>query len=143
MTTSTNHKYTPEEVKQILKDYRWMLNTVKAMRESLKEADGAAIAQYGIEATMPKGKGCTGDVVFGEVVRRSRQWERIEAYEERIRFIQKNLYKVREPRQAEVLYWLLEGKSNKAISKHMGLSYSHTRRIIDEIPHSLLAKGED
>ena len=131
-------KYTAEEIEQILKDYRWMLNTVKTMREELKETDGAAIAQYGIESVMPKGKGDTGDVVYGEVVRRSKQWERIETYEERIRFVQENMHKVQEPRQAEVLYWLLEGKSNKAISNHMGLSYSHTRRIIAEIPELLM-----
>lgn len=139
MTTSTNHKYTLEEVKQILKDYRWMLNTVKAMRESLKEADGAAIAQYGIEAAMPKGKGCTGDVVFGEVVRRSRQWERIEAYEERIRFVQENLYKVQEARDVEILYWLLEGKSNRWIASHIEISHTHVARIIEEIVKALIS----
>ena len=46
-------KYTAEEIEQILKDYRWMLNTVKTMREELKETDGAAIAQYGIDSVMP------------------------------------------------------------------------------------------
>lgn len=127
---TTAEKYTACEIEKMLKDYRWMLNTVREMRSDLEETNGAGIAQYGIEAVMPKGKGETGDVVFSEVVRRSKQWERIEAYEERIRFIQSNLYKIEDYRENEVLHWLLEGKSNAWIANHMMLSHTHIKRLI-------------
>lgn len=136
MTTSTQ-RYTTKEIEGILKDYQWMLNTVKTMREELEETDGAAIAQYGIESVIPKGKGDTGDVVFSEVLRRNKQWERIEAYEERIRFVQDNLHRVTDLRESEVLYWLLEGKSNAWIANHMMLSHTHIKRMIRSIAEQM------
>lgn len=131
-------KYTAEDIEQILKDYRWMLNTVKTMRDELKETDGAAIAQYGIDSVMPKGKGDTGDVVFSEVMRRNKQWERIESYEARIRYIQSNVKRITAWREAEVLHWLLEGKSNAWIANHMMLSHTHIKRIIRSIAQQMV-----
>ena len=131
-------KYTEKEVAQILKDYRWMLNTIKEMQDVLKDADGAPISQYGIDAVMPKAQGQTSDVVYGEVLRRSKQWKRIEMYEERIRFVQKNLHKITDDREAEVLHWLLEGKSNRWIAQHMELSYTYIYKVIDSIVKNMV-----
>lgn len=122
-----------EIIENILKDYHWMLKSIKKMRESLNDTGESITARYGIEASMPKQKGKTGDPVFGEVVRRSKYHKRIEEYEEKVKMIQDRIYLVTDDREVEVLNWLLEGKSYSWIARHMGLSERHIRRIKDSI----------
>lgn len=117
------------EIENTLKDYHWMMNTVKMMRESLQDAGDGLTAQYGIEAIMPKAQGKTGDVVYSEVVRRGKRWEQIAEYEGKIKVIQDNIYVITDEREAEILHWLLEGKSHSWVSRHMGLSHTHVNRI--------------
>lgn len=121
------------EVDQILKDYHWMINSIKIMRDSLADAGDGLTAQYGIEATMPKAQGTTSDPIYREVARRSKRWKKIYEYEKKVLSIQELFHKVHEERECEVLYWLLEGKSYRWIGQHMGLSHSHIRRLRDNI----------
>lgn len=121
-----------KEFEEILQNYHWMLNTVKVMRETSGDVKNG-VAQYGIDAAMPKGKGTTGDVVFNEVVRRSRNWERIAEYERKIYDIQKRIDSITEDREAEVLHWLLEGKSMRWIGRHMELSHTNIQKIKSDI----------
>lgn len=122
-----------KEVNQILKDYHWMINSIKIMRESLKDAGEGITAQYGIESSMPKAQGTNSDPVYSEVVRRTKRYKKIMEYEERILNFQGLFHKVYEERECEVLYWLLEGKSYRWIGEHMGLSASHIQRLRDNI----------
>lgn len=123
---------TKNEIANILKDYHWMLNSIKVMRESLNEVS-SKVAQYGIEASMPHAKGNPGDPVFADVVRRSKYWKRIEEYERKVKEIQKRIFVIKDDREIEVLNWILEGKSYSWIARHMGLSERHIRRIKDSI----------
>ncbi|WP_442852705.1 LuxR C-terminal-related transcriptional regulator [Bacillus sp. J33] len=43
------------------------------------------------------------------------------------------MHLISDDREIEVLHWLLEGKSNRWIAMHMGLSHSHIGRIKDSI----------
>ena len=122
-----------EDVESILKDYHWMINSIKIMRQSLEHADEGITAQYGIEATLPKPQGVNSDQVYREVVRRSKYWKRIEQYEKKVSIIQERLHAVSDEREIEVLHWLLEGKSYRWIARHMGLSERQIRRIKDSI----------
>lgn len=126
------------EIENILKDYHWMINSIKIMRESLEHAGDGITAQYGVEASMPKPKGTTSDPVANEVARRSRRWKRIEKYEERVKKVQERLHLITDEREVEVLYWLLEGKSYRWIASHMGLSHTHIRRIRERIIDQLI-----
>lgn len=121
------------EVEQILKDYHWMINSIKIMRESLKDAGEGITAQYGIESSMPKAKGTNSDPVYKEVVRRSKRHKKIQEFEEKILDFQGLFHKVYDERECEVLYWLLDGKSYRWIGLHMGLSHSHIQRLRDNI----------
>lgn len=124
---------TEKQIEQILKDYHWMINSVKVMRENLKEAGDGLTAQYGIEAIMPKGKGGVSDPVFREVVRRSKHHEKIAGYETKVKMIQKRIHVITDIRESEVLHWLLEGKGYSWIARHMSLSERHIRRLKDSI----------
>jgi DNA-directed RNA polymerase specialized sigma subunit len=126
-----------KEIEEILKNYHWMLNSIKLEREALKQMGDNISAQYGIEASLPKAHGNSSDPVFQEVVRRGKRWKRIERYEREIKVIQDRIDRITDERENEVLYWLLEGKSYRWIGQHMGLSFSHIKRIRDSIVDKL------
>ncbi|RST57667.1 DNA-binding response regulator [Siminovitchia terrae] len=121
------------DIENTLKDYHWMINSIKIMRQSLESAGEGLTAQYGIESTMPKAKGQTSDPVHREVVRRGRHWKKVKGYEEKIKVIQERVHLITNERETEVLHWILEGKSYRWIAAHMGLSHSHIKRIKESI----------
>ncbi|MFJ5766790.1 hypothetical protein ACIP9C_15670 [Lysinibacillus sp. NPDC093210] len=55
---------TPDTLDSIIRDYHWMFNVIKEMRDEL--IVGAKTAQYGIEATLPKATGHVGDPILQE-----------------------------------------------------------------------------
>lgn len=129
---------TEKKIEQILKDYHWMINSVKVMRENLQDAGGKLIAQYGIEAAMPKAQGGSSDPVYTEVVRRSKHFKTIEGYENKIMLIQKHIHVIQDVREKEVLHWILEGKGYSWIARHMGLSHTHIKRLFSSIAKQLV-----
>ncbi len=122
---------------QWIKDYRWMINTVEELQNELP-IKGAKTAQYGIEAALPKASGGTSDVVFSEVNRRKNHLRKINEYIYKISEVQKRVEKVKESREVEVLFWLLEGKSLRWIGKHMALSHVTISNIKDSILENML-----
>jgi DNA-directed RNA polymerase specialized sigma subunit len=123
-----------KEIEQILKDYHWMINSIKIMRKSLQEGGEERItAQYGDESALPKPKGTTSDPVYRELLRREKRWRKIEEYERKVKMIQDRIHVIQDEREFEVLHWLLDGKSYSWIARHMGLSERHIRRLKDSI----------
>lgn len=123
-------------IAQWIEDYHWMVNTVKELNNGL--FIGAKTTQYGIEATLPKASGGTSDPISSEVARRSRHIKRIKEYEYKILEVQKRVEKVKEPREIEVLFWLLEGKSMRWIGNHMALSGTSIKRIKENIINKMI-----
>lgn len=130
-------------IEQLLKDYHWMINSVKVMRENLQDAGDGMTAQYGIESAMPKGQGGSSDPVFREVVRRSKHFKTIEGYENKIKFIQERIHVIQDVREKEVLHWILEGKGYSWIARHMGLSHTHIKRIFTSIAKQMAKNVQD
>ncbi len=126
-----------KEIENILKDYHWIINSIKILNDSMKDAGEGLTAQYGIEATMPKAQGTTGDPIYREVVRREKRHNVIDKYKTKISIIQDRIHLIKDDREIEVLHWLLEGKSYRWIAMHMGLSHSHIRRLRDSIVDKL------
>jgi uncharacterized protein YerC len=129
-----------EQVALILKDYHWMINSIRVIRESLSDAGEGITAQYGEEAGQPKAKGTTSDPIYKEVLRREKRHRVIDKYKAKISIIQDKLHLINDDREIEVLHWLLEGKSYRWIGMHMGLSYSHIKRIRDSIVEQLVCE---
>ncbi|MGE8079040.1 DNA-binding response regulator [Peribacillus loiseleuriae] len=128
-----------KQIESILKDYHWMMNSIKILRDSMKDAGEGLTAQYGIEATLPKPQGVVSDPIFKEVVRREKRYKKIAQYEEKVQIIQDRMAVIQDDREFEVLHWILEGKSYRWIALHMGLSHSHIGRIKDSIVNQLSA----
>lgn len=124
---------TENQLEQLLKDYYWMINSVKIMREGLNGAGEGLTAQYGLEAAMPKASGQHSDPIYREFTRREKRWKKINDYEQKIKSVQERLHTITIDREIEVLHWLLEGKSMRWIGQHMGLSDRHIGRIKDTI----------
>ncbi|MED4977207.1 DNA-binding response regulator [Weizmannia sp. FSL K6-0777] len=121
-----------KEISAALKDYHWMINEIQRQRKMLEnEVGGNLTAQYGIDDTMPKGKGGTGDPIFREVIRREKKSKWIAKIEKKVLFIQEHINCVQGERERAVLECLLDGMSVIAISRHMGLSERHIFRIRD------------
>ncbi|MBS4172108.1 DNA-binding response regulator [Bacillus sp. FJAT-49736] len=122
-----------KEIENILKDYHWMINSIQELRKSMMSAGEGLTAQYGIEASLPKPKGTTGDPIYREIIRREKRHAVINKYKAKISVIQDRLHLIKDDRELEVLHWLLEGKSYRWIALHMGLSHSHIKRLRDSI----------
>ncbi|MCM3239065.1 LuxR C-terminal-related transcriptional regulator [Heyndrickxia oleronia] len=126
-----------KEIEDILKNYSWMINSIKELRKSLQSAGEGITTQYGVEATLPKPQGVTGDPIYRELIRREKRHAVINKYKAKISVIQDRLHLIKDDRELEVLHWLLEGKSYRWIALHMGLSHSHIRRIRENIVDKL------
>lgn len=130
------------QVEQILKDYFWMINSVKVMREGMNDVGEGMTAQYGLEAAMPKASGAHGDPIYREYNRREKRWKAIGEYEAKIGLIQERIHLLTVDREKEVLHWLLEGKSMRWIGSHMGLSHTNIQRIKDTIVRKLVDESD-
>ena len=120
----------------MITDYHWMMNAVKDIRAELEV--GAKTAQYGIEASMPKGQGNTSDPVELEVARRSKKFKRLQEYEMSLWTVQQRIEKVHGIREIQVLDWMLDGKSMRWIAKAMGLSHTHVQNIKESIVEQMI-----
>jgi ATP/maltotriose-dependent transcriptional regulator MalT len=123
---------TKREIEDALKNYAWMIHSIKMLRDSLTVGEGLT-AQYGDEAGQPKAQGITGDPIYREAIRREKRHKMIEVYKYKVSIIQDRIHLISEDREKEVLHWLLEGKSFRWIGQHMGLSSTHIHRIKQKI----------
>lgn len=121
---------------KMLSDYFWMVTTLKELEEENKTVS-ASTSKYGLEATMPKGNDISNPV-YGEYLRREKRLSRIEEYRAKVSYIQSVIDVINTDRESEVLYWMLEGKSMRWISKRMGLSHVSIQSIRDNIVETML-----
>ncbi|XRD23476.1 hypothetical protein AABM34_13065 [Lysinibacillus fusiformis] len=139
MVKQTQTIVTRENLLQWIQDYSWMIETIEEARQPVAKTDnnsyiGAKTATYGIEATLPKGSGCTSDPVFIEIYRRVYLMNnRIREYEYKVAGLQKRIPFVHGDREIEVLHRLLNGNSMRAIGKHMKLSSTTIIRTRESI----------
>ncbi|MET4563341.1 hypothetical protein ABIA69_004538 [Lysinibacillus parviboronicapiens] len=131
---------------QWLKDYHWMIEQLrigKLQDEAVKtiEYDGAKVAMYGIEATLPKASGGNSDPVSYEASRRTKFYvKRVLRYEWKVREIQERASKVIGEREVFVLHHLLDGHSMRKIAEKMNVSEATVRRIRERILDDMLGK---
>lgn len=129
------------EIERILRDYHWMVREISRLRSYLDDAGERTIGQYGIDAGQPKPRGGTSDPVHMEVVRRERQWKRIEKMEKKVRYVQERIESVDDERERTVLDCMLDGMNIVAIARHMGISERYVYIIRDRIVSNMLNAG--
>lgn len=119
-----------KEIEKVLRDYRWMINEIKRQRELMGIKSDSFVAHID---DMPKGKGTTSDPVAREVIRRDKASRWVQQLEKKVLFVQGRIPVIKDEREKAVLHCLLDGMSMLSISKHMGLSERHIRRLKDGI----------
>ena len=123
---------TKEEIKQLLKDYMWMMNEIIREREELNHIVGGNLVSKITD--MPKAAGgTTSDPVANEAIRRIDKSKRIEKLEDKVLFIQKNSKCIKDDREITVLNLMLDGMSMQAICKHMKLSRTNVHNIRESL----------
>ena len=130
--------FNKHQIYGILKDYHWKLREIIQLEKDLQKTDFSGVAQYGIEATLPNGKGIVGKAIENEIIRRSNKSERIVDYAKEVNFINENMHKVKDEKQKVVLDCMLDGFSISAIAHHMQTNRKFIHKMIDDIVDCLV-----
>ncbi|MEK4030817.1 DNA-binding response regulator [Pseudobacillus sp. FSL P4-0506] len=124
------------QVYDIVRNYHWKIKEVQRLKNELESVESSSTAQYGIEASMPKGSG-VGRPVEAECARRERKRQRVMKYEEEIGYIIDRLDNVVDEKEQAMLDCLLDGYNVTAAGRHLGLSQSSAQRLYDDIVSKL------
>ena len=93
--------YTHEQIRDMIFEYHWRRNRL-VDEGYTKESNGTA--QYGIEATMPKGKGHTSNKVLSIVTRNDTLYRVLYKHIEVVEFIDKYEHKINDDMNLNILY---------------------------------------
>lgn len=120
--------YTPNEIREILKEYKNMLTFIES---SLLCGDSTGISQYGIDAAMPKANG-TGDKV-AKLVLMSMNSSRLEyQFATKIEFIDQHEYLITGILNRYILELLKRGFTQTQIAL---ITNNHKSTISDKVTH--------
>ncbi|AYK09259.1 hypothetical protein [Brevibacillus laterosporus] len=133
-----------QRTEEEIRDYKYMQVEIIRIQRYLKDAGDGTVAQYGIEAAMPKGKGITGDKTHAEVARRERKWKRLKKLQETIERIHLAAETIKNEQERLVLEALLDGERNNMIAKEIGVSrqryYEIKRSVITSMTWKMYGK---
>ncbi|MDG0843148.1 hypothetical protein M4L39_06810 [Staphylococcus equorum] len=126
--------YDREEIKDMLENYRGLCNTLK---ELMPEIDSNGVAQYGVEASLPKPQGVNSSKVENNVMRREKWAVRNRRIIDKITFVEK----IRDDAPDDIDYCLIslmmQGKKGKEAIEIMNIKrdeyFNRKRHLIDEV----------
>lgn len=130
-----------EQIEELLRDYRWMRKQVDILQRQLYGFSSPmrswGVAQYGLEAAMPKGSPGKSQAELKKMdIREARLYERLQRYEGQVYAIEM-AGDLLETEKEKVIYdCLLEGMSYRAIGYHLGEHKNQVR----EAKKSILAQ---
>ncbi|PCM42042.1 hypothetical protein CPU09_02645 [Mammaliicoccus sciuri] len=123
--------YTPSEVRQIITDYNWMKNIIDS---KVYENDSTSIGQYGIESSMPKAQGTTGDKVLVRVLRNDKEYRKHQELIDKMTVIDDNEELITNNKDYHILQLLKQGEKHKRIMSIMKVGrdnfYDRLRDIV-------------
>lgn len=122
--------YTHNEIKQMLKDYSWMINGVEA---ELKDIDSNSISMYGVEATMPKKKGGHSDKVWEIVLKNEMGNPYIKKLAKKIELMDSFDNYIIDDREQCILRLTKRGYTQYEIGKVVNLHQSQVNKRLDKI----------
>ncbi|WP_128895036.1 DNA-binding response regulator [Longirhabdus pacifica] len=126
-----------KEIREALKDFHWMEKEILRLYKELDMTPTASTSQYGIEASMPKGRGNPTDKVANFVIRKDRYGSIIFKLEKKVRLINEHTESINDDRMTAVLHCILDGMSIVSISKHLQISERNVYNIRDAIVHHI------
>lgn len=111
--------YTPSEVRQIISDYKWMKNIIDSQ---VYECDSTSIGQYGIEYSMPKAQGTTGDKVLVRVLRNDKEYRKHQELIDKMAVVDDNEELITNNKDYHILQLIKQGEKHKRIMSIMNVS---------------------
>jgi DNA-binding CsgD family transcriptional regulator len=135
-------------IEDLLKDYFWMRNEVKRLSKLLYGVNipmkSWGIAQYGIEAAMPKGSSGKSQAELRDLdIREERLYKRLVSYQEKVYAIEIAADFIKDEKSRIVYDCLLEGMSYQEIANHLGISKDKVRDMKKGIIRQLGQKGQE
>lgn len=122
--------YNITEILEIMKDYHIYIAN---LQEATKYYASVGVAQYGIEASMPKAQGHTSDVVATEALRDIDELPVFAQMRTDVKYINDRLDRVEGKLCKEILGLRLEGMSIRDIGLVVGKSKTHVHRLLIKI----------
>ena len=131
--------YTHEQIRDMIFEYHWRRNRLVDEGYTI-ESNGTD--QYGIEATMPKGKGHTSNKVLNIVTRNDTLYRVLYKHIEVVEFIDKYEHKINDDMNLNILYEFKKGKNFTQVKKIMKIGRDNLNKRIDEIVNSYINQQE-
>lgn len=120
---------TKEYIKELIDSYAWKNNMLKTDKEYFQIKITAA---YGIESSLPSGKGTTSDKVGNEIIRRISRQERLQKYADDIVFMNYCSNHL-EGIEREILEFRLDGRSLNNCGALLGIKRTRLENINESI----------
>jgi DNA-binding NarL/FixJ family response regulator len=136
-----------EQLEELIRDYSWMKNEVRRLEYAIYGRSypmrSWGVAQYGIEATLPKGSPGKSQAELRDMdVREERLLKRLKRYEERVYALEMATELLATEKEKVVYDCLLDGMSFRSIAYHVGMSRNQVKKTKDEILSQLSQKSQ-
>lgn len=130
-----------KELESLISDYKFFKREIKRLEESLYRLGGGfatktsnGVAQYGIEATLPKSSGLISKAELDDLDKREQHiLKRIMKYQTKVTFIECAEESLTDMTQQTLYSCMMEGMSYRAIGKHLGVSREQVRRLRNDL----------
>lgn len=135
-----------ERIEHLLRDYHWMKKEVDRLQRIVygyaTPMKSWGVAQYGIEATMPKGSRGKSQAELKEMdLREERQYKRLKKYEEIVFAIEMAADLLEDEKDKVIYDCLLDGMSYRSIADHVGISRNQAKKAKEAILSHLSQKS--
>ncbi|PID03616.1 hypothetical protein CSV67_02955 [Sporosarcina sp. P2] len=127
-----------EQITQLIRDYRWMKNEIGRLQRIIYGTTfpmkSWGVAQYGIDAAMPKGsKGKSIAEMDAMDLREKRQIQRLEDYQKYVYALESAVDILEDERQKIIYDCLLDEMTYRQIALHLNVSKDFVQRQKTEI----------
>ncbi|MFE1630758.1 hypothetical protein ACFLFF_28855, partial [Brevibacillus reuszeri] len=122
-----------QRTEEEIRDYSFSLREIDRIKGILKDAGEGTVGAYGIDASLPKGKGTTSDKTHREAVKRERYWERLRRLEASIQRVDRGSETITDDKERAVLECIMDGVRMNMIARHVGVSRSYLNDIKREL----------
>ncbi|MEC0570728.1 sigma factor-like helix-turn-helix DNA-binding protein [Bacillus spizizenii] len=126
-----------KDIENLINSYHWMVKEVQRLQRVLYGSTipmkNWGVAQYGLEAAMPKGSPGKSQAELRQMdLREERLFKRLKYYEERVYAVELGTEKIKGEQHKVIYDCMMEGMSYRAIGLHLGISRETVRKMKDE-----------
>ena len=129
------------EISAAIKNYKWMMQLLINRRLEAVSGSRSLIAQYGIDAAMPKAQNSPSDPIFNEIQRIEKHEKNTRKIRRKVLMIQKHSKVIKGEKDVLVLDMLLDGLPLREIASELNMSIGSVQsskdRIINKIYESI------